>query len=108
MSTESIPVDLPHLYVLVVGGDRYKLRQPLAEPHGYISVHVDSKWLVAFLQATDGEVLQSADIFTIVHPPHLAYTQTAHWDKTWDREKRKSSTKTKLFVHYSLNNISAT
>lgn len=47
----------PHLYVLVVGGDRYKLRQPLAEPHCDFPVHVDSEWLIAFLQATDGEEL---------------------------------------------------
>lgn len=75
--------DSPHLYVLVVVGDRYKLRQPLAEPHGDVPVHVDSKRFVAFLQATDGEVLQSADVFTKVHSPHLTYTQTAHWNKTW-------------------------
>lgn len=70
-----------YLYVLVFGGDRYKLRQPLAEPHGDISVHVDSKRLVAFLQATDGEVLERADIFTKVHLPHLTHAQTAYWNK---------------------------
>lgn len=95
MSTECAPGDCPHLYVLVVRGDRYKLRQPLAEPHGYISVHVDSKRFVAFLQAADGEVLESADIFTKVHPPHLTHTQTAHWDKTWAQKKSN----TKLFVY---------
>lgn len=74
-----------YLYVLVVGGDRYKLRQPLAEPHGHVAVHVDGERFVSFLQATDGEVLQGADVFTKVHPAHLNHAQTAHWDKTWRR-----------------------
>lgn len=73
----------PHLHVLVVGGDGNKLRQPLAEPHGDVPVHVDSKRFVAFLQAADGEVLQSADVFTEVHSARLTHTQTGHWDKTW-------------------------
>ncbi len=80
-----IAADSPHLYVLVVGGNRDKLRQPLAEPHGDIPVHVDSERFVAFLQAADSEVLQSANVFTKVHSPHLTHTQTAHWDKTWRR-----------------------
>ena len=69
--------------MLVVGGDRYKLRQPLAEPHCDVPVHVDGEWLIAFLQAADGEELQSADVFTKVHPPHLTHTQTTHWNKAW-------------------------
>ncbi len=74
--------DSSHLYVLVVGGRRHKLRQPLADPHGDVTVHVDSKWFIALLQAADGEILQSADVFTKVHPPYLTHTQTANWDKT--------------------------
>lgn len=72
-----------HLYVLVVGGNRHKLRQPLAEPHGHVTVHVHSKRFKAFLQATDGEVLEGADVLTKVHSGNLTNTQTAHWDKTW-------------------------
>lgn len=72
-----------HLYVLVVGGNRHKLRQPLAEPHGHVTVHVHSKRFKAFLQATDGEVLQGADVLTKVHSGNLTNTQTAHWDETW-------------------------
>lgn len=66
----------------VVGGNRNKLRQPLAEPHGDVPVHVDSKRFVAFLQTADSEVLQGADVFAEVHSPHLTHTQTGYRDKT--------------------------
>lgn len=72
-----------HLYVLVVVGNRHKLRQPLAEPHGHVPVHVHGERFKAFLQATDGEVLEGADVLTEVHPGHLTNTQTANWDETW-------------------------
>lgn len=77
-----------HLYVLVVGRDGHKLRQPLAEPHGDVSVHVDGERLVAFLQAADGEVLQGADVLAEVHPPHLPHPQTAHGDETWTHTRQ--------------------
>lgn len=78
----SVGGDLSHRYVLVVGRHSYKLRQPLAEPHGYIPVHVDSKWFVAFLQTTDGEVLQGADVLAKIHSPLLTHSQTAYRNKT--------------------------
>lgn len=46
---EMYPRSCPHLDVLVVEGYWYKLREPLAKPHGDIPVHVNSKRLVAFL-----------------------------------------------------------
>ena len=72
-----------YLYVLVIARDGNKLRQPLAEPHGHIPVHIDSKWFITLLESTYGEVFQGADISTKVHPDHLTHPQTAHWDKTW-------------------------
>ena len=68
-----------------------ELRQSLAEPHGEVSVHVDGEGLVAFLQTTDGEVLQRAHVLPKVHPPNLANTQAAHRDETCreDREDRE-------------------
>lgn len=70
------------LNVLVAWQYRDELRQPLAEPHGDVSVHVDGEWLVALLQAADGEELQSAHVLPKVHPAHLTHAQTAHRDKT--------------------------
>lgn len=69
--------------MLVVGGNGHKLREPLAEPHGHIAVHVHSKRFKAFLQATDGEVLEGADVLTEVHSGNLTNAQTADWDETW-------------------------
>lgn len=71
-----------YLYVLVIVRDRHKLRQPLAEPHGHIPVHIDSERFITLLEATDGEVFQDADVSAKVHPAHLTHPQTAHWDKT--------------------------
>lgn len=79
-----------HLHVLVVGRHRNKLGQPLAEPHGDVAVHVDGEWFVALLQAADGEVLQSADVFTEVHAPQLTHAQTGHGDETWRAEIKYS------------------
>lgn len=87
-----------HLYVLVVAWDGHKLWQSLAEPHGDIPVHVDGERLIALLQPADGEVLEGADIFAKVHPPHLTHTQTAYWDQTWRHQNRKSLIS--LHVHH--------
>lgn len=76
---------------------RDELRKPLAEPHGDVSVHVDSKRLVALLQATDGEELQRAHVFSKVHPAYLTYAQTAYWDKTCLAPQ--SARKTVLNIH---------
>ena len=80
-----------HLDVFVVVRYGYELRQPLAEPHGQIPVHVDGKRFVALLQAADGEVLERAHILAKVHAAHLTHTQTAHWDEPWERQEGASS-----------------
>lgn len=71
-----------YLYVLMVCRNRHKLRQPFADPHRHITVHVDSKWFIALLKATDSEVLQRTHIFAKVQPCHLADSHTADWNKT--------------------------
>lgn len=60
-----------HLDMRMVGGDRDELRETLAEPHGYVSLHVDGEGFESFLQATDGEELQAANILAQVNPTHL-------------------------------------
>ena len=47
----------------VVLGHVEKGGQALAEPHGNLSVHVDSKGLKTFLETAHGVVLKSAGIF---------------------------------------------
>lgn len=66
----------------VISGYRHKLRQTFTEPHGYVSLHIDSKRFKSFLQATDGKVAQAADILPKVNPPNLRQPQGAYWDKT--------------------------
>ena len=80
-----------HLDVFVVVWYGYELRQPRAEPHGQVPVHVDGKRFVALLQATYGEVFERAHVLSKVHAAHLTHTQTAHWDETWEREEVTSS-----------------
>lgn len=48
-----------------------KGRQTLAEPHGELTVHVDSKGFKSFLKATHCVVLEGASIFPQVHTTHL-------------------------------------
>lgn len=55
----------------------------LAEPHGDISVHVDTEGLKAFLETTHGVVLKSAGVLAQVHMSDLRHAHTAHWDETW-------------------------
>lgn len=59
--------------------------EAFAEPHGDLSVHVDSKRLKAFLETTHGVELESVGVFAEIHTSDLGHTQTAHWDKTWRR-----------------------
>lgn len=59
----------------------------LAEPHGDLSVHVDSKGLKAFLETTHGVVLKRAGVLAQVHTTDLRHAQTAHRDETWRRVK---------------------
>lgn len=69
----------------VVLGYVEKGGQALAEPHGDLSVHVDSKGLKAFLETTHGVVLKSAGVLAQVHTADLRHPQTAHRDETWRR-----------------------
>lgn len=85
-----------YLNVRVVIRDRNELRQAFAEPHGDVSLHVDGKRLEAFLQATDSEIAQAADILTQVDPPHLREAQTTHRDKTY-RNKIKPTFNTTFY-----------
>lgn len=57
--------------------------QALAEPHGDLSVHVHTKGLKAFLEATHGIVLESAGILAQIHMADLRHAKTANWDETW-------------------------
>lgn len=59
-----------------------KSGQTLAEPHGDISVHVDSEGLKAFLETTHGVVFKSAGILAQVHTANLRHAYTAHRDES--------------------------
>lgn len=67
--------------MIVISGYRHKLRQTFTEPHGNVSLHIDSKRFKSFLQATDGKVAQAADILTKINPSNLRQAQGTHWDK---------------------------
>lgn len=55
-----------------------ELGKALAEPHGNVSFHVNSKGFKSLLQATDGKVTKTADVLTQVDPADLGQAQTAH------------------------------
>ena len=77
-----------HLNMHVVFGYVDKGGKALAEPHGDLSVHVDTKGLETFLETTHGVVLKSAGVLAQVHATDLRHTQTAHRDETWRGVKR--------------------
>lgn len=58
-----------------------KCRQAFAEPHGDLSIHVDSKGFKALLKATHSIVLKSTSVFPQVHATNLGKTQAAHWNE---------------------------
>lgn len=58
-----------------------KGRKTLAEPHGELTVHVDSKGFESFLKATHGVVLEGASIFPEVHTTHLRQAKATHWNE---------------------------
>lgn len=78
---------LLYLDMHVVLGNIDKCRKTLAEPHGDLSVHVDSKGLKAFLETTHGVILKSAGVLAQVHTSDLRHAQTAHRDETYRRVK---------------------
>lgn len=67
--------------MIVISGYRHKLGQTFTEPHGDVSLHIDGKRFKSFLQATDGEVAEAADILTKINPSDLRQAQGTHWDK---------------------------
>lgn len=69
--------------MVVVLGDVDEGRQAFAEPHGDLSVHVDSEGFEALLQATRGVVLKAAGVLPQVHTANLRLGQTTHWDEAW-------------------------
>lgn len=71
-----------HLDVSVVLRYVDKSGEALAEPHGDLSVHVNSEGLKAFLEAAHGVVLKSTGILAKVHLSNLGHTQAAHRDET--------------------------
>lgn len=71
-----------HLYVRVVLRYVEKSGEALAEPHGDLSVHVNSEGLKTFLETAHGVVLKGTGILAKVHPSNLGHTQAAHRDKT--------------------------
>lgn len=56
-------------------------RQTLAEPHGDLSVHVDSEGFESLLKAAHGVVLEGAGVFPQIHAADLGQTEAAHWDE---------------------------
>ena len=72
-----------YLDVAVVGGDRFKLGQALAEPHGDVTLHVDGEGFESLLQTTDGKVAQAANVLAEVDAADLRQAQCAHRDEAW-------------------------
>lgn len=67
-----------YLHVRMINRCSDKLGKALAEPHGNVSFHVNSKGFKSLLQATDGKVTKTADILTQIDPADLGQAQTAH------------------------------
>lgn len=67
----------------VVLGYIEKGGQTLAEPHGYLPVHVDSKGLEPFLETTHGVILKSAGVLAEVHTADLRHSKAAHGDEAY-------------------------
>lgn len=55
--------------------------EALAKPHGDLSVHVDSKGLKSFLQATHSVIFEGIGILAQVHTSNLRKSQAADWNK---------------------------
>lgn len=69
---------MQYLNVRMISRHIDELGEALAEPHGDVSFHVDSKGFKPFLQPTDSEVLKTAHVLTQVDPADLRQSQTAH------------------------------
>lgn len=73
----------PYLIVRVFKGHWLKLGQAFAEPGGDWALHVDGKWLKAFLETTDGKEPQGAHVLAQVQVTHLARSQAADGQEAW-------------------------
>lgn len=71
-----------YLNMIVFLGNRHKLGQTFTEPHRNVSLHIDGKRFESFLQATDGEVAQAADVLTKVNSSNLRQAQGTNRDET--------------------------
>lgn len=60
-----------YLYVRMILWHVDKCREVLAEPHGNVSVHVDSKRLKALLEAAHGVKLEGTGICPKIHAANL-------------------------------------
>lgn len=67
----------------VIQGHGLKLGKAFAEPGGDRALHVDGKWLKAFLETTDGKEPQGAHILAQVQMTHLARSQAADGHESW-------------------------
>lgn len=70
-----------HRYVVVVLGHVDKSGQTLAEPHGDLPVHVDSKGFETFLKPAHGVILEGAGIFPQIHASYLCQAKAADGNK---------------------------
>lgn len=52
----------PYRNMTMIFGNVEKSREPLAKPHGDLSVHVDSKRFKSLLQATHGVIFEGTGI----------------------------------------------
>lgn len=73
-----------HLIVGVLQRHWLKLGKAFAEPCGDRTLHIDGKWLKAFLKTADGKKAQRTDILAQVQVPHLAGPQAADRQETWE------------------------
>lgn len=65
----------------MIFGNVEKSREPLAKPHGDLSVHVDSKRFKSLLQATHGVIFEGTGILAQIHTSNLGKAQTTDWNK---------------------------
>lgn len=67
--------------MIILFGNIDKSWEALAKPHGDLPVHVDSKGLKSFLQATHGIIFEGTGILAQVHTSNLGKAQTTDWNK---------------------------
>lgn len=74
--------------MIVVSRHWDELRQTLAEPHGDVSLHVDGKRFKSFLQSTNGEIAQAANVLSQIDAAHLRQAQCTHRDEPWQTRNK--------------------